>query len=103
MQGVFESWIDEPIVLRVALGGLKLSLCGKVLKEGEETLLVRPEFGPDVEISKIKILAIEEVGAPLRKSHFGLESVQLKAPAVAAKRRSVLHALSCRVLAVFEE
>lgn len=64
MQGAFEPWIDQPIVLRVALGGLKLSLCGKVLKEDTETLLVRPEFGPDVEISKIKILAIEEIGKP---------------------------------------
>jgi len=60
MEGVFQSWIGQPVVLQVALGGLKLSLRGKVLKEGAEALQMRPQCGPDVEISKTKILAIEE-------------------------------------------
>ena len=66
MEGVFESWIGQPVVLQVTLGGLKLSLRGKVLKEGGETLLMRPQCGPDVQICKTKVLAIEEMGEPSR-------------------------------------
>ena len=68
MQGVFESWIGQPAVLQVTLGWLKLSLRGKVLKESGETLLVRPQCGPDVEIAKTKVLAIEESAQTRRQS-----------------------------------
>lgn len=64
MDGVFEPWIGQPAVLQVTLGQFKLSLRGKVLKEQEETLLLRPEWGPDLEISKTKVLAIEEMHLP---------------------------------------
>jgi hypothetical protein len=61
----------------VALGQFKLRLLGKVLKEQGETLLMRPQYGPDVEISKTKVLAIEEcAGARLKYSLFG-EKVSL--------------------------
>jgi hypothetical protein len=60
MGGVFEPWIGQPVVLRVALGQFKLRLLGKVLREQGDTLLMRPQCGPDLEISKTKVLAIEE-------------------------------------------
>lgn len=64
MGGVFEPWIGQPIVLHVAIGQFKLRLLGKVLKEQGETLLMRPQCGPDLEISKTKVLAIEECAYP---------------------------------------
>lgn len=60
MGSVFEPWIGQQVVLHVALGQFKLRLLGKVLKEEGETLLMRPQCGPDVEISKTKVLAVEE-------------------------------------------
>lgn len=63
MESAFQSWIGHPVVVRVALGHIKLSLRGRVLKEQPETLLMRPQFGPDLEICKTKVLAIEEVVA----------------------------------------
>ena len=61
MEGVFASWIGQPVVLQVVLGQFKLSLRGKVLKEHGEMLLMRPDCGPDLTISKTKVLAIEEM------------------------------------------
>jgi hypothetical protein len=57
----FEPWIGQPVVLRLTLGQVKLSIQGMVLKEQAETLLMRPQYGPDLEICKTKVLAIEEV------------------------------------------
>lgn len=64
MEGVFEAWIGQPVVLHVLSGPFKLKLRGKVLKEQGETLLLRPQWGPDLEISKTEVLAIEEMGVP---------------------------------------
>jgi len=36
------------------------------LRDQEKTLLMRPEAGPDIEITKTRVLAIEEVK---RRSH----------------------------------
>jgi len=63
MESAFQSWIGHRVVVRVSLGHIKLSLRGRVIKERSETLLMRPQFGPDLEICKTKVLAIEEVGA----------------------------------------
>ena len=63
MESAFQSWIGHPVVVRLALGQIKLSLCGRVLKEQPETLLMRPQYGPDLEISKSKVLAIEQVAS----------------------------------------
>jgi hypothetical protein len=60
MEAVFESWIGQPVIMRLAVGYVRLSLRGTVLKEREETLLLRPENGPDLEINKNTVLAVEE-------------------------------------------
>jgi len=64
MKGVFESWMGQPVVVQLALGQLKLRLSGQVLREDEETLLMRPEWGPDLKIVKTTVLAIEEMDIP---------------------------------------
>jgi RNase P/RNase MRP subunit p29 len=60
MEGVFESWMGLPVVVQLTLGQSKLRLSGQVLKEDEETLLIRPQCGPDLRIAKTTVLAIEE-------------------------------------------
>ena len=60
MEAVFESWIGQPVIMRLTVGYIRLSLRGIVLKEGDETLLLRPDNGPDLEINKNAVLAIEE-------------------------------------------
>lgn len=61
---MFESWMGQPVLVQFALGQLKLRLSGQVLREDEETLLMRPECGPDFKIAKTAVLAIEEMDVP---------------------------------------
>lgn len=60
MQNAFESWIGQPVVVQLALGQAKVSLRGVLLRDLTETLLMKPEAGPSIEIAKTKILAIEQ-------------------------------------------
>jgi hypothetical protein len=60
MEAVFESWIGQPVIMRLAVGYIRVSLRCIVLKEQMETLLLRTENGPDLEINKNTVLAIEE-------------------------------------------
>ena len=61
MQSAFESWVGQHVLVRLTLGRTKVSLCGILLKDRTETLLVGPEIGSELEIPKNVILAIEEV------------------------------------------
>jgi hypothetical protein len=58
--GTFEPWVGRPVVVQLGLGRIQLSVRGTFLEDRDETLLVRPEAGTDVEIPKTKVLAIEE-------------------------------------------
>jgi len=60
IESTFEPWLGQSVVVQLALGRVKLSVRGTFLEDREETLLVRPEVGPDLEIPKAKVLAIEE-------------------------------------------
>jgi hypothetical protein len=62
MQNAFESWIGQQVVVQLALGQIKVSLRGMLLRDQTETLLMRPAAGSDIEIPKTRVLAIEEVG-----------------------------------------
>jgi hypothetical protein len=62
MKSAFEPWIGRAVVVQLTLGRIKLSLRGTLLKDRNETLLVRPEVGSDVEVPKTDVLAIEEAG-----------------------------------------
>ena len=44
----------------IRLGRVELSIRGTFLEDHDETMLVRPEAGSDVEIPKTNVLAIEE-------------------------------------------
>jgi hypothetical protein len=59
MRDAFESWIGQEVVVQLGLGLIKVSLRGTLLRNLTETLLMKPEVGPDIEIAKTKILAIE--------------------------------------------
>jgi len=60
MGSTFEPWIGRPVVVQLGLGRVELSIRGTFLEDRDETMLVRPEAGCDVEIPKTKVLAIEE-------------------------------------------
>jgi hypothetical protein len=62
MKNAFEPWVGQVVLVQVALGRVKLSLRGTLLRDRSESLLMRPEVGSDVEIPKTNVLAIEEVG-----------------------------------------
>jgi hypothetical protein len=66
MQNPFQSWIGQIVVVQLAFGPAKVSLRGMFLRDQEKTLLMRPEAGPDIEIAKTRVLAIEQVK---RRSH----------------------------------
>jgi len=72
MPNAFEAWIGQEVVVQLGFGSIKVSLRGVLLRDQEETLLIRPEAGADIEIAKTKVLAIEEVER-------GLESLQWRA------------------------
>jgi len=60
MDGVYNTWIGQSVVLQVVLGDMKVPLRGKLLKDGGETLRMRIGDGWDVDIYKAMILAVEE-------------------------------------------
>jgi hypothetical protein len=60
MGSTFEPWVGRLVVVQLGLGGVRLSFRGTFLEDRDETMLVRPEAGSDVEIPKTKVLAIEE-------------------------------------------
>jgi hypothetical protein len=60
---VFESWTGQPVIVHLALSRTRLSLRGMILKEWAETLQIRPRHGPDLEIRKAAVLAIEQIVA----------------------------------------
>lgn len=59
MRDAFESWMGQEVVVQLGLGASKVSLRGILLQDLTETLLMKPEVGPNIEIAKTKILAIE--------------------------------------------
>lgn len=61
MGDAFESWVGQEVIVQLGFGLIKVSLRGVLLGDLTETLLLRPEAGPNLEIAKTKVLAIEEV------------------------------------------
>jgi len=60
MESAFELWTGQAVVVLLTVGRIRLSLLGTLLKDQSETLLVKLEAGPEVEIPKTYVLAIEE-------------------------------------------
>lgn len=61
MQNAFQPWIGQVVVVQLAFGPGRVSLRGMFLQDQGKTLLMRPEVGPDIEIAKTRVLAMEEV------------------------------------------
>jgi hypothetical protein len=59
MERTFKPLIGHPVVLELVLGQIKLYVSGTLLKDCGQTLLMKPETGPDVEIPREYILKIE--------------------------------------------
>ena len=59
MRDAFELWIGQEVVVQLGFGVVKVSLRGTLLRNLTETLLMKPEVGPNIEVAKTKILAIE--------------------------------------------
>ena len=60
MESAFEPWIGQAVVMQLVLGRIRLSFRGILVKDRTESVLVRPDAGPDVEIPKTNVLAIEQ-------------------------------------------
>ena len=59
--GAFEPWIGQEVIVHLDFGLVKASMRGSLLQDLEETLVMRPVAGPQLELAKTKVLAIEEV------------------------------------------
>jgi hypothetical protein len=60
MMDAFHPWVGRAVVLQVALGDIKVTLRGKLLKDGNDTVRVRIGDGWDVDIYKAMIMAVEQ-------------------------------------------
>jgi len=60
MEKVYSERIGRPIVLRVAYGQMRVLLRGTLVGEEAELLRLRTADRLDVDISKSRVLAIEE-------------------------------------------
>lgn len=60
MLSVYETWLNQPVVMQVVAGELKVPLRGTIVSEKQESVMFRVGEGWDVEIHKTMILAVEE-------------------------------------------
>jgi hypothetical protein len=58
MERTFKPLIGHPVVLELALGQIKLYVSGTILMDCGNTVLMKPETGPNVEIHRDYILKI---------------------------------------------
>ncbi len=60
MSSAYAVWLDQPVVLQVAAGDLRVPLKGIILGETENAIRFRIGDGWDVDIFKTMILAVEQ-------------------------------------------
>ncbi len=60
MQGPYEVWFGQPVVLQVSAGNLRVPLRGTITGESDEAVRFRIGDAWDVDIYKAMILAVEE-------------------------------------------
>ena len=60
MPSVYEAWLNQPVVLQVAAGELRVPLRGLIVGENDEAVRFRVGDGWDIDIFKNMILAVEE-------------------------------------------
>jgi hypothetical protein len=60
MKTGYNAWLGQSVVLQVALGDIQVSLRGKLLKEGGDTVRMRVGDGWDIDIYKNMIKGVEQ-------------------------------------------
>ncbi len=60
MQSAYETWINEPVILQVIAGELRVPLRGTIVREEAEAIIFRVNDGWELEIYKSMVLAVEE-------------------------------------------
>jgi hypothetical protein len=60
MLTAYESWMNQPVVMQVVAGELKVPLRGIIVGESLDAVKFRVGDGWDVEIYKNMVLAVEE-------------------------------------------
>ena len=60
MELEYKEWLGRPVILKIALEDLEVSLRGKFLRENPKTISIRIDGSWDIEIYKTMILAVGE-------------------------------------------
>ena len=60
MHSVYAAWLNQPVVLQVSAGELRVPLRGLIVGENEEAVRFRVGEGWDIDVFKNMILAVEE-------------------------------------------
>jgi hypothetical protein len=59
MQGRYEVWMGQPVILRVVAGTLRVPLRGRLLSETTEVVRLRIADSWDVDIFKTMVVGVE--------------------------------------------
>jgi hypothetical protein len=59
MEGGYVVWMGQPVILRVAMGNVRVPLRGRLLSETNESLRLRIADSWDVDIYKSMVVAVE--------------------------------------------
>jgi hypothetical protein len=59
MQGGYEVWMGQPVILRVVAGSLRVPLRGRLLSETTEVVRLRIADSWDVDIFKTMVVGVE--------------------------------------------
>ena len=59
MEGGYEVWMGQPVILRVVAGNLRVPLRGRLLSETTEVVRLRIADSWDVDIFKTMVVGVE--------------------------------------------
>lgn len=59
MEGGYAVWINQPVVLRVVAGSLRVPLRGRIISETNEVVRLRIADSWDVDIFKSMVVGVE--------------------------------------------
>lgn len=71
MESAFQPWIGQPVVVQMALGQIRASVRGILLRDQSETLLMKTQGGSELKIPKVTVLAVEEAADRSAVSYTG--------------------------------
>ncbi len=59
MEGAYEVWMGQPVILRVVAGNLRVPLRGRLLSETNDVVRLRIADSWDVDIFKTMVVGVE--------------------------------------------